>query len=314
MSLLEALVAIGRGAQNLVVQITDSLEKHGHSLRSNISLHKRLLTRKVLSQNGRKVLSQNAHHGLNYCWLTHEDLLRFLLGHINVFSPLPLMSIKELGIIDSDVVIVGIDEETSSNLEAIKFACSNQTAVAVVDKSKSINGSFQLLSEISRATFQSCDETAAVALASCSVGSFLAYVQDWRSTPHMLMESMSEKLARMSVSSNLREQNLDVVQLLHDLEISSDDEFGVVSPTGPHEVLHRHTFAQFHGIAHAIVGRSHSDPLCCRPSSSMIAVLMQALAHRELYVWVTNEEDNTLAGIVTLEAILKVLLDGLDLT
>jgi hypothetical protein len=49
-------------------------------------------------------------------------------------------------------------------------------------------------------------------------------------------------------------------------------------------------------------------PICCRRTSSLIAVIMQALAHRESYVWVT-EPDDSLVGIVTFADILTLFLN-----
>ncbi|KAI5079428.1 hypothetical protein GOP47_0004907 [Adiantum capillus-veneris] len=300
-SLYEALTAISTGAQNLVVQISDSLKKHGHALKGSTSFNKKPMT---------EVLSVNGHNGHNYCWLTHEDVLRFLLGSISVFSPLPRMSIQDLGIIQTDILMVGVDDEASSALEAIKFACLNQMAVAVVDKKEGEDGPFQIVGEISCSTFQTCNETAAIALASLSVYDFITYVQDWRSTPDMLIEAMAEKLSKRSMLSKCTIKNQhDVSQLLHDLEsweLSSDDEFGNESPTGPHDLLHTHHLTHFHSVTRAGCQKSHSGPIFCRPTSSLIAVLMQALAHREHYVWVTNE-DSTLVGMVTFAGILSVL-------
>lgn len=307
-SLHEALEAIGGGAQNLVVKITDSLKKHGRALRGSMSLNK-----KPMSQ----ALSLKGHNGYNYCWLTHEDVLRFLLGSISVFSPVSLMSIKDLGIIQTDVLMVGIDDEACLAIEAIKMACLNMTAVAVVDKQDGEGGPFHIVAEISCSTFQMCNETAAIALASLPVYDFIAYVQDWRSTPDMLVEALSEKLDKRSMPSKCttKSSQHDIAKLLHDLEmgeLSSDDEFGVDSPTGPHDLLHTHHFSHFHSVPRVGFPKSHSGPIFCRPTSSLIAVLVQALAHREHYVWVLNE-DSTLVGMVTFVGILRVLSEYLNL-
>jgi hypothetical protein len=54
--------------------------------------------------------------------------------------------------------------------------------------------------------------------------------------------------------------------------------------------------------------RRSTSPICCRRTSSLIAVIMQALAHRESYVWVT-EPDDSLVGIVTFADILTLFLN-----
>lgn len=304
-SLHEALFAIRGGAQNLVVQISDPLKKHGRVLRGSMSYNKKSMA---------NALVLKSHNGHEYCWLTHEDVLRFLLGSICVFSPITMMSIKDLGIIQTDVLMVGMDDDAISALEMIKAACSNATAVAIVEKDDGESVSYQIVGDISCSTFQMCNETAAVALAALSVRDFLAYIQDWRSTPDMLMEAMSAKLSKKLASSESDNESRHVVsQMLHDLEmweLSSDDEFGVDSPTGPHDLLRKHHTMHFQ--SNARFTRSHNGPIFCRPTSSLIAVLMQALAHREHYVWVTND-NNTLVGMVTFADILSVLSNYLNL-
>lgn len=48
-----------------------------------------------------------------------------------------------------------------------------------------------------------------------------------------------------------------------------------------------------------------SEAIVCYPWSSLVAVMVQALAHRVSYVWVV-EEDGSLSGIVTFASMLKV--------
>lgn len=303
-SLQEALFAIRGGAQNLVVQLKEPLKLCGRVLRGSMSYNKKSMA---------NALTLKSHNGHEYCWLTHEDVLRFLLGSVGVFSPITTMSIKDLGIIQTGVLMVEMDDDAISALDMIKAACSNTTAVAIVEKD-SESTSYQIVGEISCSTFQMCNETAAVALAALSVRDFLAYIQDWRSTPDMLMEAMSAKLSKKLASSESNDESRHVVsQMIHDLEmseVSSDDEFSVDSPTGPHDLLGKHHTVHFQSNVRFM--RSHNGPIFCRPTSSLIAVLMQALAHREHYVWVTNEDD-TLVGMVTFADILSVLLNHLNL-
>ncbi|MCO5578947.1 hypothetical protein L7F22_032798 [Adiantum nelumboides] len=134
-SLHEALVVVDGGAQNLRVQITDSLKKHDRIL------HASMLNSKPATQ----VLSLGGHNGHNYYWLTHEDVLRFLISSISVFSPLPRMTIKDLGIIQTDILMVGVDDEASFTIEAIELACLNQTAVALVDKRDGEDGPCEIV-------------------------------------------------------------------------------------------------------------------------------------------------------------------------
>ncbi|KAK1314989.1 CBS domain-containing protein CBSX5 [Acorus calamus] len=44
-------------------------------------------------------------HG-EFCWLSQEDVIRFLLGSISSFIPLPALSVSSLAIVDPDVLTV----------------------------------------------------------------------------------------------------------------------------------------------------------------------------------------------------------------
>ncbi|EMS51572.1 CBS domain-containing protein CBSX5 [Triticum urartu] len=59
--------------------------------------------------------------------------------------------------------------------------------------------------------------------------------------------------------------------------------------------------------------RSTEEPVVCSPASSLVAVMVQALAHRVSYLWVLDEEDDCrLAGIVTFADILRVFREQLQ--
>lgn len=322
-SLLEALDAIVAGAQNLVVQITS--KKYGRLSKGSLS-QKHFFTQNSMVLPAHALIPKS-HNGFEYCWLTHEDVLRFLLGYIGNFSPLPMMSIEDLGIIQTDVLMVGVDEEAVSALEMIKTACLSLSAVAVVKCTDDELASPKLLGEISCSSLQACNETAALALATLSVGEFLAYTQDCGSPPTTLIEAMCTRLYKKLglLKGGDQHQNLqeplskltDVSWMPQDLEMSeesSDDESGVVSPTGPHDLSNKCLSGRFRSSSRVgYMAKSRSGPIFCRPTSSLIAVIMQALAHREHYVWVTKEDD-TLVGIVTFADILSVILNHLNLS
>lgn len=64
------------------------------------------------------------------------------------------------------------------------------------------------------------------------------------------------------------------------------------------------------GSYSARMGRRSEEAIVCHPESSLVAVMVQALAHRVGYVWVV-EEDYSLVGIVVLRDILKVFREQL---
>lgn len=53
-----------------------------------------------------------------------------------------------------------------------------------------------------------------------------------------------------------------------------------------------------------------SEAAVCNPRSSLVAVMIQALAHRVPYTWVI-EEDGSLIGIITFASMLKVFRERL---
>lgn len=322
-SLLEALQLIAEGAQNLVVPIAGHVSKFDQQIKGEVLQKKR----DVKQYKSALPLLRRSHNGQAYCWLTHEDVLRFLLGSIRVFSPLPTMSIEDLGIIQTNVSIVGLKNEAVSALEMIKAACLEMSAVAVVDNADDASGAFNLVGDISCNTLQACNETAAIALAMLSVGEFLTYVKDcWNlvngSMLDLIWERLSEKLGELKGCghtnvpfSKAQEVSLFLQEIeLWDKPSSSDgEESGSDSPTGPHEFSPQCLSMQLRAASKVgYTTKSRSGPICCNPKSSLVAVLLQALAYREHYVWVTGE-DGRLLGIVTFRDVLNVMLNHVNI-
>ena len=100
------------------------------------------------------------HKGCEYCWLTQEDVVCYLLSSIGLFSPVAALPIGTLGIIDADVLAINYHSPASSSLPAILRSLRDQTSVAVVDENEALIG------EILPFTLTCCDEAVA--------GSFLA--------------------------------------------------------------------------------------------------------------------------------------------
>ena len=330
-SLLEALDAIADGAQNLVVPISATF-KQANGLHSSDKLQHSMKQTHIMAIAGKPLTSSKSHEGIEHCWLTHEDVMRFLLGHIGNFSPLLMMTIRDLGLIKTDILMVDVDEEASKALEIIKEACHSFTAVAVVNILNKDGA--KLVGEISSSTLQMCDETAALALATLSVGEFVSYTQDFRNQSMDFIESMCIRLCKKleltaaGGSSELCCKNLQeplskiggVTQMLHDLDMWEDSSFSSdndyddepESPRAPHELPNKCRLSHSSNLRmNNYSPKCRSGPICCRPRSSLIAVIMQALAHRENYVWVTNDDD-VLVGIVTFADIIGVLLNHIN--
>lgn len=278
-SLLEAIDLILEGAQNLVIPIHSpyTRKKLMHKPSSNSTLH-----------NNRE-----------YCWLTQEDIVRYLLNCIGLFCPTPNHTIESLNIIDTkSSLALCYDEPASSALPLISQSLVKQTSVAIVDNDG------KLIGEISPYTLNSCDESVAAAIATLSAGDFMAYI-DCRDPPEDLIRLVKERLEQRNLGSalELMEEELGIFSSLSSscssYSSSSDEEFGL----GP---LARS--GRIGGHSTRVVRRT--DAIVCFPWSSLVAVMIQALSHRVSYAWVV-EEDGTLVGVVTFAGMLNVFRERL---
>ncbi|KDP20947.1 hypothetical protein JCGZ_21418 [Jatropha curcas] len=276
-SLLEAIDLILEGAQNIVIPV--------HSP----------YTRKKLTYKPSS--NSTLHNNREYCWLTQEDIVRYLLNCIGLFCPTPNHTIEFLKIIDTkSSSAICYDEPASSALPLISQSLVKQTSVAIVD----IDG--KLIGEISPYTLNSCDESVAAAVATLSAGDLMAYV-DCCSPPEDLVRLVKERLEEMNLGA--------AVDLLEEASVispssscssyssSSDEEFGLgqLGRSG-----------RLGGHSTRVVRRT--DAIVCFPWSSLVAVMIQALSHRVSCAWVV-EEDGTLVGVVTFAGMLNVFRERL---
>ncbi|KAL2981004.1 hypothetical protein AAZX31_13G261500 [Glycine max] len=280
-SLFEAIDLILQGAQNLVVPILPTK-------RSGVSRRKQQQHQKASS-------TINSHSSCEFCWLTQEDVIRFLLGSIGVFTPLPALSIDSLGIISSDVLAIDYYSPASSAVGAISKSLTQQTSVAIVDS----DGTF--IGEISPFTLACCDEMVAAAIATLSAGDLMAYI-DCGGPP--------EDLVRL-VKARLKEKNLE--KMLQEFTILSSCESS--QSTSSDEELPTRTPARSGRLARSSSYSARmvrkAEAIVCHPKSSLVAVMIQAIAHRVNYLWVI-EDDCSLVGIVTFSNMLKVFREHLE--
>ncbi|XVE88019.1 hypothetical protein DITRI_Ditri19aG0034700 [Diplodiscus trichospermus] len=277
-SLVEAIDLILEGAQNLVIPLEIGTRN----------------SRKKLPQ---KTLSNSTlHNNRQYCWLTQEDIIRYLLNSIGLFCPTPVSPINSLDIIDNqNILAVHYDDPASLALPLIVQSLEMQTSVAIVDNDG------KLIGEISSFTLNSCDEDVAAAIATLSAGELMAYI-DCGGPPEDLVQLVKERL---------QERNLELA-----LELMEDDSTGL-SSGGSFSSSYSSSSDDEFGVGRS--GRSgwysarvvrRSEAIVCYPWSSLVAVMIQALAHRVSYVWVV-EEDGTLAGFVTFAGMMKVFRERL---
>lgn len=272
-SLLEAIDAMYEGVQNLVIPIQNQ----------NSSISRKRVSEKEPS------LDSNS---LTYCWLTQEDVFRYLLNSIGVFSPTPASPINTLGVIDTqNLLAIDYDDPASSVLELLTVSATNQSSIAIVDP----QGKF--VGEISPFMLNSCDEALVPAIATLSAGDLMAYI-DSGGPPEDLVQLVKERMEEKNLGAAL--------ELLGDeTGLSSWSSFS--SSSSDEEFCSGKNW-KLGGYSARAVRRS--EAIVCYPWSSLLAVMIQALAHRVSYVWVV-EEDGTLTGIVTFEGMLKVFREHL---
>ncbi|KAJ6925825.1 CBS domain-containing protein CBSX5-like [Populus alba x Populus x berolinensis] len=270
-SLLEAIDLILEGAQNLV-----------------IPLHSPFTRKKLISKS---TANSTLHNNREYCWLTQEDIVRYLLNSIGLFSPTPNHTIESLNIIDTESFTVHYDDPAA--LPLISQSLVKQTSVAILDADG------KLIGEISPFTLNFCDETVAAAIATLSAGELMAYIE-CGDPPEDLIMLVKERLEERNLGPalDLIEEESGILSSSSDSSYSSssDEEFGM-------------------GRSGRVAGNSaragrSTKTIVCYPWSSLVAVMIQALSHRLSYTWVI-EEDGTLVGVVTFAGMIKVLRERL---
>ncbi|GKD43586.1 CBS domain-containing protein CBSX5-like protein [Tanacetum coccineum] len=278
-SLVEAMDLIIDGAQNLVVPISS-----------------RTTMNSKWKQNVQQELSiaHTTHSGRGeFCWLTQEDVVRFLLSSIASFSPTAAYSVESLGIIDTDIETINYHSPASTALESIKNSLVDQTSVAVTDD----NGI--LIGEISPFTLAYCDETTAAAITTLSAGDLMAYI-DCGGPPEDIVKLVEMRLKERNLKGMLDEFLMNSTIL----SSSSDDES---SPLG--EKMKSLRYSRSSSYSARITKRA--EAIVCYPGSSLVAVMIQAIAHRVSYVWVI-EEDCSVVGIVRFSGMLEVFRAHLE--
>ncbi|KAI9078904.1 hypothetical protein K1719_031998 [Acacia pycnantha] len=284
-SLLEAIDLILQGAQNLVVPLP--------AKRSSIT------RRKQHQKPSSSSTICTSHSGGEFCWLTQEDVIRFLLGSIGLFSPLPALSIDTLGIISAEVLAIDYYAPASSAIGAISNSLTAQTSVAIVDS----EGIF--IGEISPFTLACCDETVAAAITTLSAGDLMAYI-DCGGPPEDIVREVKARLKEKNLEKMLEEFTISSSAVTDSSYSSSDEESGL----SPRRSLPRSgRYSRSFSYSARMVRKA--EAIVCHPKSSLVAVMIQAIAHRVNYLWVI-EDDFSLVGIVTFSNMLKVFREHLE--
>lgn len=284
---MDAIDLIIKGAQNLVVPI---------SSRTTINSK-----RKQTQQKELQIAPTTHSGGVEYCWLTQEDVIRFLLSSIGLFSPTAAYSVESLGIISSDILTVNYHSPASTTSGDIMTSLFDQTSVAVVDD----NGI--LIGEISPFTLGYCDETAAAAITTLSAGDLMAYI-DCGGPSEDIFRLVEARLKERNLNGMLEEFSIypSGIPLINSISSSSDDDDDLSSSLTSKKSAR---YTRSSSYSSRITRRA--EAIVCYPGSSLVAVMIQAVAHRVSYVWVI-EEDCSVVGIVRFSSMLEVFREHLE--
>ncbi|XP_020675939.2 CBS domain-containing protein CBSX5-like, partial [Dendrobium catenatum] len=155
----------------------------------------------------------------------------------------------------------------------------------------------KLIGEISPSTLTGFDEFPLIVL---SAVDFMAYIDWCTSPPDTAVWALKSLLKKKGMHEMV--ELMDVVSrpVFSSSTSSSFDEEGEIRKWS--RQLRRL------GSYSSRMGRRLENAIVCHPGSSLVAFMVQALAHIVGYVWVI-EEDYGLEGIVVLRDILKVFRD-----
>jgi CBS domain-containing protein len=261
---LEAVDALLGGAQCLVVPIQDNRRRG--ALEAGVTM---------------------------MCWLTVEDVVRFFLGSVALFSATASRSVFDLGVVSPALSVAATDSALSAVAPLLRT-----TSIAVVSGGR-IEG------EISPSTLCSLDPSlAAAAFAALSAGEVASFVDGAPTTREAALRVVMSRLRRRKLHGML-----DLLDGHDDLSSPSslssssspfssssedDDEAAYnTRPTGKHGSWSKGR-------------RAAREPISCRRGSSLVAVMAQAVAHRVTQVWVLGDEEE-LVGVVGFLDVLRVL-------
>ncbi|XP_073314122.1 CBS domain-containing protein CBSX5-like [Primulina huaijiensis] len=294
-SLLDTIDLILQGAQNLVVPIESNATTYSSK-------------RKQLQKLSPLPICATSHNGQEFCWLTQEDVIRFLLSSIGLFSPIPTLSIDSLGIITHEFLAVNYHSPASSAMGAISQSLLEQTSVAVLDDDGILIG------ELSPFTLTSCDETVAAAITTLSAGELMSYI-DCGGPPEEVLRVVQARLKERKLEAMLEEIMTDSDSVNFFSSSSSDEELH--SPTTTLSRLCRYSrsssYSARRSSSYSARMVRRAEAIVCHPGSSLVAVMIQAIAHRVNYVWVI-EDDCSVVGIVTFANMLKIFRQNFDST
>ncbi|XP_066350355.1 CBS domain-containing protein CBSX5-like [Miscanthus floridulus] len=245
------------------------------------------------------------------CWLTVEDVVRFLLSSVGVFSATASRSVTELGAVRPAALAVAAGDSALSTVPLLRAALASHASVAVVAGTGTGFPARRLVGEISPSALCSGGVASVAAIAALSAGQLVSFL-DWGGAP--------PAATLHAVRSRLRRRNLlGMLDLLYggttdasssssssssassSSSSSSDEDEDIVDANGRKLII-----ASPHRHGSSFLGRRRAEEATvCHRGSSLVAVMVQAMVHRATHVWVVEEQE--LVGVVGLLDVLRVL-------
>ncbi|XP_059665582.1 CBS domain-containing protein CBSX6-like [Cornus florida] len=219
-----------------------------------------------------------------FCCLSREDVIRFLIDCLGALAPLPLSSISSLGAINPNYDSI---EASLPAFEATQKIRQDPSAVAVVETT--LDGQHLIIGEVSACKLWKCNYLAAAwALANLSARQFVMGVED-----NVTSGSLPDLTANLIVGdSNL----VNGGGSMKPRKFSSRSVGFFSNPA-----------CQSFGVGRSMY-RGRSSLLTCKVTSSLAAVMAQMLSHRATHVWVTEaENEDVLVGVMGYAGILAAV-------
>ncbi|XP_044968444.1 CBS domain-containing protein CBSX5-like [Hordeum vulgare subsp. vulgare] len=222
------------------------------------------------------------------CWVTVEDVVRFFLGSVALFSQIALRSVSDLGAVRparSALAVAPGDDALSAIMPLLRTALATHASVALVSCRC-------LVGEISPSTLCSLDAS----VAALSTGFLVSFVHTSR-TPHSAALRLRNLLHPMSPSSSSPSSSSASCSSSEDEDEERNGTPACRSQGGEH------------GSSYSARWTKGREPIACRRRSSLVAVMAQAVAHRVMQVWVLDDEpkEEELVGVVSFLDVLRVL-------
>lgn len=245
------------------------------------------------------------------CWLTVEDVVRFLLSSVGVFSATASRSVSELGAVRPAALAVAAGDSALSAVPLFRAALASQASVAVVAGTCTGSPARCLVGEISPSALCSGGVASAAAIAALSADQLVSFLDWGGAPPAATLHAVRSRLRRRNLigmldflyggTADVSSSSSSSSSASSSCSSSSDEDEDIVDADGRKLLI-----ASPHRHGSSFLGRRRAEEATvCHRGSSLVAVMVQAMVHRATHVWVVEEQE--LVGVVGLLDVLRVL-------